>query len=109
MDGVLVAWSPASTRNVCLPAQIADPICTFLFAFLTLLTTRAILIDIHDILMERVPKSISVKSLETRILKVPGVEAVHDIHVWGLTPSIALMNAHVNLAPDADPDDALHA
>ncbi len=89
--------------------QIADPICTFLFAFLTLLTTRAILIDIHDILMERVPKSINISVLHDRMLKLQGVEAVHDIHVWGLTPSIALMNAHVNLSPEANPDDALHA
>ena len=36
---------------------IADPICTFVFAGLVLLTTRAILRDISDILMERVPRS----------------------------------------------------
>ena len=37
--------------------SIADPICTFVFAALVLLTTRAILRDISDILMERVPRN----------------------------------------------------
>ena len=41
--------------------------------------------------------------------QVPGVEEVHDLHVWSLTPGIPLLCAHVNLAPDADPTAVLHA
>ncbi len=44
--------------------QLADPICTFLFAILVLLTTRAILVDISDILMERVPRGISTSQIQ---------------------------------------------
>ena len=50
--------------------QIADPICTFIFALLVLLTTKAILRDISDILMERVPRQIDIEKLEQGMLAV---------------------------------------
>lgn len=34
---------------------LADPICTFIFALLVLLTTKGIITDIIHILMERTP------------------------------------------------------
>ncbi len=50
--------------------QLADPICTFIFAILVLLTTKAILQDIWDILMERVPRQIDINQLEQGMLAV---------------------------------------
>lgn len=47
-----------------------DPICTFLFAFLVLLTTRAILRDISDILMERVPRAHNATDIQEGLEKV---------------------------------------
>jgi hypothetical protein len=49
---------------------IADPICTFVFAGLVLLTTRAILRDISDILMERVPRSQNADTLQAGLQAV---------------------------------------
>ena len=50
--------------------NIVDPICTFLFAFLVLLTTRAILRDISDILMERVPRKHNATVIQEDLEKV---------------------------------------
>ena len=50
--------------------SIADPICTFVFAGLVLLTTRAILRDISDILMERVPRSQNAQTITSGLLAV---------------------------------------
>ena len=50
--------------------SIADPICTFVFAGLVLLTTRAILRDISDILMERVPRSQNAQTITSGLLEV---------------------------------------
>ena len=50
--------------------QLADPICTFIFAILVLLTTKAILRDISDILMERVPRQMDIAQLEQGMLAV---------------------------------------
>ncbi|KAL4422951.1 hypothetical protein ABPG75_009148 [Micractinium tetrahymenae] len=87
---------------------IADPICTFLFAALVLWTTRAILRDIADVLMERVPRGLCIKTIHDDLSRVSGVEEVHDLHVWSLTPGIPLLCAHVNLSPEADPTAVLH-
>ena len=46
---------------------IVDPICTFIFALLVLFTTRLILCDIVDVLMERVPRSLDVATIARRI------------------------------------------
>lgn len=50
--------------------QLADPICTFVFALLVLWTTRMILQDISDILMERVPRNLDVAAIQTQLLQV---------------------------------------
>ena len=50
--------------------QLADPICTFIFAILVLFTTQGILRDISDILMERVPRQIDIDKLEQGMLQV---------------------------------------
>ncbi len=41
-------------------------------------------------------------------VQVAGVEEVHDLHVWSLTPGIPLLCAHVDLSPEADPTEVLH-
>lgn len=58
--------------------QIADPICTFIFAILVLLTTKAILRDISDILMERVPRQIDIEKLEQGMLAVRQLARVNE-------------------------------
>lgn len=43
--------------------KIADPLCTFVFAILVLLTTRGMVRDILDIVMERVPRGLDIEHL----------------------------------------------
>lgn len=42
-------------------------------------------------------------------LQLPGVEEIHDLHVWSLTPGIPLLCAHINMSVEADPSEVLHA
>ncbi len=41
-------------------------------------------------------------------MQIPGVQGVHDLHVWQLTPGIPLLAAHVEMWPGADPTAVLH-
>ncbi|PSC68288.1 zinc transporter 8 isoform X1 [Micractinium conductrix] len=102
--GALIWWHQDDPRWF-----IADPICTFLFAVLVLWTTRAILRDISDVLMERVPRGLCIKTINDDMSRVPGVEEVHDLHVWSLTPGIPLLCAHITLSQEADATAVLHA
>jgi Co/Zn/Cd efflux system component len=49
---------------------IIDPIITFVFAFIVLLTTIPILIDVCRIFMEGTPKNLDTKKLIDDLLKV---------------------------------------
>lgn len=42
---------------------IADPICTFIFSVVVLLTTKSILRDIIHVLMERTPTNINIPAM----------------------------------------------
>jgi cation diffusion facilitator family transporter len=75
--------------------QIADPICTFLFSILVLITTVPIFMDCIDIIMENTPKEIDVKDLYNRILRLKTVEEVHDFHCWALAGNKFIMTCHI--------------
>ena len=48
-----------------------------------------------DILLEAVPKHIQLDKVIETIKKVPGVEDVHDIHIWTITSGIHALSAHL--------------
>lgn len=51
--------------------------------------------DSSDILLEAVPRHIEIERVIETIKKVPGVENVHDIHVWTITSGIYALSAHL--------------
>jgi len=51
-----------------------------------------------DILLEAVPKHIKTDRVIGMIKNIPGVEAVHDIHIWTITSGIHALSAHVLIA-----------
>ena len=74
---------------------IADPICTFLFSILVLITTVPIFIDCTSIIMENTPSDIDVKELYNRILRLKTVEEIHDFHCWALAGNKFIMTCHI--------------
>lgn len=74
---------------------IADPICTFVFSIIVLGTTLAILQDALIVLMEGVPRGFSFNTLKESLLEIPGVLAVHDLHVWSLTVGTTAIAVHL--------------
>ena len=50
------------------------------------------------ILLEATPPGIELEELERDAAAVPGVLALHDLHVWALAPSFLALSAHVEVA-----------
>ena len=48
-----------------------------------------------NILLEGVPQGLKLAEIETAILEVPGVSAIHDLHVWAITSGKVSLTAHV--------------
>lgn len=75
--------------------QIADPICTFLFSVLVLITTVPIFMECTSIIMEAAPDDVDTVELFNAIQKLKTVEEVHDFHVWCLGGGKNVMTCHV--------------
>ena len=54
-----------------------------------------------DILLEGVPGHVSMPEVQRRMLGVPGVTAVHDLHVWTVTSGLVAMSGHA-IVPELD-------
>jgi cobalt-zinc-cadmium efflux system protein len=57
------------------------------------------------VLMEGTPQGIDIRALEKTISETPGVESVHDLHVWSLAPGEPMLTAHVVLGAGAHGTD----
>jgi cobalt-zinc-cadmium efflux system protein len=53
------------------------------------------------ILLEGAPASVDLTLLRQRILEIPGIEEVHDFHVWTLTSRVHSASVHLAMAADA--------
>ena len=61
------------------------------------------------VLLEGTPGEIDVDALRRRILEVPGVEALHDLHFWTLTSGLHSASVHISASPESARGDVLQA
>ncbi|HHC08449.1 MAG TPA: cation transporter, partial [Actinobacteria bacterium] len=80
----------------------AAGIAVFIFPRAIRLGRRAL-----RILLQVAPDHIDVTAVETSLESIPGVVAVHDLHVWTLTSAMEVASAHLVVADDVDPHDVL--
>ena len=64
-----------------------------------LVVPRAVSLLRHalSILLESAPRGTDIAAIQRDARAVPGVNALHDLHVWSLAPSFAALSAHVEL------------
>lgn len=74
-----------------------DPILSLVIAGLILMTTLRLLRDALHVLMEGVPASVELAAIGQAIAAVPGVGAVHDLHVWSIAPGKTALSAHLEI------------
>lgn len=57
------------------------------------------------LLFDGVPAEIDLGAVQSLLLQLPGVAAVHDLHVWAMGTSQHALTAHL-VMPDGGADDA---
>lgn len=82
--------------------EAADPIASLLLAGLILWSALGVLRESTGILMEATPSDIDSNDVARAILAVPGVDSVHDLHVWTISSGFAALSAHVLVRPGED-------
>lgn len=86
---------------------IVDPICTFLFSILVMLTTVAIIKDVMNVLMEGTPKGFEYSQVENTFMQIDGVVKVHNLRIWALSLDKTALSAHLAIKPETSPQDIL--
>jgi len=73
---------------------LADPLISIVLALLILIGGWRLIRESTDILLEGVPGHVSMAEVQRRMLSVPGVTGVHDLHVWTVTSGLVAMSGH---------------
>ena len=76
-----------------------DPALGIVIGLLVLWSSVGILRESGHILLEGLPKEMELAQVATVILRVPGVQEVHDVHVWTLGTDTHALSCHVRI-PD---------
>ena len=83
-----------------------DPLVGIAIAVLILASSVRLVREPLDVLMEAAPPGVDVEAVGQAICSVDGVRAVHDLHVWSVTPGFEALAAHVVVARGGDRDRA---
>ncbi|MFC2025152.1 cation diffusion facilitator family transporter [Chloroflexota bacterium] len=76
---------------------IVDPIIAVFIGSILLWGAVRIVRESVDILLEAVPKHIQVDKVIEAVKSVPGVEDIHDIHIWTITSGMHTLSAHLRI------------
>ena len=77
---------------------LADPIIGAGIGLFIIPRTWFLLRQAIHILMEGTPPEINIALLEQKLRDIPGVTAVHDLHVWTITSGVDAMSCHLVVA-----------
>jgi cobalt-zinc-cadmium efflux system protein len=93
------AWAIHATG-----ARWIDPVIGIAIGGMVLWSGIGVLNESGHILLEGLPRNIRLEDVATGILRVKGVQEVHDIHIWTLGTDLQALSCHVRI-PDMHMED----
>ena len=81
-----------------------DPVASLAIAAVVVIGTWGLFRQSLHLLFDGVPDSVDLAEVETYLLSQPGVEGVHDLHVWAMSTSDIALTAHL-VMPGGHPGD----
>ncbi|TVT27098.1 cation transporter [Salinicoccus cyprini] len=73
----------------------ADPMASVIVAMLVLISGWRVTKESIHVLMEGTPKNVEIDAVIRTIESVPGVNNMHDLHVWSITSGQNALSCHV--------------
>ena len=74
-----------------------DALLSVVIALLILASTLRLSRDALHVLMEGVPRGVSLEQVGQALSQIEGVRAVHDLHVWNISSGQVSLSAHVDM------------
>lgn len=85
----------------------ADPIVGVMIGLWVLPRTWTLLSESVNVLLEGVPQGVALDAVHAELLAIPGVQDVHDLHVWSITTGKNTMTAHLTLDESATDEQSV--
>ena len=77
--------------------SIADPIISVVVSILIIISGWRITKDSLHVLMEGTPKNIEINKVKEKLLSIPEVKGIHDLHVWTITSGFPALSGHLTV------------
>lgn len=81
-----------------------DPVVSLMIAAVIFWSTWNLLRDAFHLAVGGVPREIDLAHVSEYLSGLPGVDEVHDLHVWGLSTTETALTAHLVLSGPVDQD-----
>jgi cobalt-zinc-cadmium efflux system protein len=88
---------------------LADPLISVLIGGLVLVSAWRLVKESTDVLLEATPRHIALSEVHERIASIPGVESIHDLHLWTVTSGVVAMSGHLVVNNPADNQPVVEA
>ncbi len=82
-----------------------DPVISLLINAVVVIGTWQLLKDSFNLAVDAVPSGIEPRAVQTYLAELPGVVAVHDLHIWAMSTTETALTAHL-IVPTGNPGDA---
>jgi len=89
--------------------QWIDPALSLGIAVVIVVGTWGLLRDSVNLALDGAPRAIDVAEVRAWLAALPGVEEIHDLHVWAMSTTETALTAHVIRPANDDGDSFLHA
>lgn len=86
---------------------VLDPLFAVLISAVILYSTRGLLGDSLNILLQGTPGDVDVGEVRSFLTDLDGVQDVHDVHVWALSSDRYALSAHLVVSEAVDSDTVL--
>lgn len=81
-----------------------DPVISLVIAAVIFLSTWGLLRDSLNLAVDAVPRNVDPQAVRDYLSSLPGVSAIHDLHIWPLSTTDTALTAHMvmEVFPDSD-------
>jgi cobalt-zinc-cadmium efflux system protein len=86
-----------------------DPAVSIAIGLLIVWGTWGLLRESVNLAMDAVPESVDVHAVESYLGALPGVESVHDLHIWGMSTTEVALTVHLVMPQPPASDEFLDA
>ena len=100
--GVVIAGYAIKTTGL----PWIDPVVSLAIVVIIGFSTWKLLRDSVNLSLDAVPEGISRSEVDKFLTSLPGITAIHDVHIWSMSTTEIALTAHL-VKPDGNLDDSL--